>query len=341
MGGATVGVGLLPDAAAIGPAAPLLLILLRVLQGLAVGGEWGGAVLLATENAPDGKRGIFSAIPQVGPPLGFAMTAATLLITGATMSPEQFLQWGWRIPFLLSIVLIVIGFWVRRTIGESPEYVAAMVKMEAKRVPIVEVFQRHWRQVAISTLAVTPVFVFFYLGSVYLTSYGTANLGLPSQTMLAFGLAGAAGFAAVTVLSAHWSDRVGRKRLIIISAVVAIIWGPLLFPVVDNGGELGVAIGVVLTMSAVGIGYGSLAALLAEMFPAEYRYTGVGLVYNLGGVLGGSMTPLVAAALAASFGSVSIGIVVALVGLVAVVAALTLRDQPQVAAGAAAPSEIG
>jgi len=223
MGSASVAVGLLPGTAAIGGAAPAVLVALRVLQGIAVGGEWGGAALLAVENARPGRRGSFGMYPQLGHGIAFALTSTTFLAAGLTMSREAFLAWGWRIPFLLSVVLVGLGLYVRLRVEETPVFRSGLARHGRSRVPLGEAFRRHAGQILLAGGALSPAFAFGYLGTVYLTSYGTAVLARPLPTVLLLGILGGGVLAAFTALSARLSDRFGRRRIVLGGNVAAAV----------------------------------------------------------------------------------------------------------------------
>ena len=340
MGAATVLIGLLPGAATIGVAAPIILVLLRFAQGFAVGGEWAGATLLTAEYAPKGKRGLYGVFPQLGPAIAFGLSSGTFLITGLVMgdTDEAFLNYGWRIPFLLSILLIGVGLWVRLSIEETPAFRAAQARAKARaeieasaparRMPFLDVVRSQPREVLLSAGALTMLFAFFYMGTAYLTTYGTSKTGpaLDRPTVLGIGVAAAVVFGAATVVSGMLSDRYGRKNVITVSSVAGIVWALVLFPLVDMGGALNFGIGLSVTMVIFAIAYGPAGSYLPELFRAEHRYTGAGLGYNLAGVLGGAIPPLLAPGLAASFGSFSIGVMLALTGVLSLVCVSMLAE---------------
>ncbi|MHA6795446.1 MFS transporter [Pseudonocardia bannensis] len=335
MGLSTLAIGLLPTTAAIGVLAPVLLVVLRIAQGLAVGGEWAGATLLTAENAPPEKRGLYALFPQLGPSIAFALASATFLTTALTMSEAAFLVWGWRIPFLASLILVGIGLYVRLSIEETPVF---RNSTERAKVPVAEVLVRQPREVLLGAGAVTTVFAFFYIGVTYLTSYGTQQLGLPRTTVLAMGIVGGLVFAATTILGAIWSDRVGRRRMVLIGNALAVVVGLTMFPIIDLGTPLSFGLGLSLALGVVGIAYGPIGAQLPEMFSTRYRYTGAGMAYNLAGVLGGAVTPLLATQLVPALGSFAIGLYLAVVALISLGCILALRETRDVAMGAAAPA---
>jgi metabolite-proton symporter len=329
MGISTVLIGVLPGAATLGVVAPIILVVLRFLQGLAVGGEWAGATILAAEYAPPTKRGLYAVFPQLGPALAFALSSATFLAVNAVVGDtnQAFLDWGWRIPFLISVVLVGVGLWVRMTIDETPVFTRAATTNKG-RPPILEVFRVQPREVLLSGGVLTIVFTLFYIGTAFLTSYGTSptGAGLDRPTVLTLGVVAAVAFGTTTAVSGILSDRFGRRKVIVACCAVAIPWALVLFPVMGTGSTAGFAVGLVGTLAIFGIAYGPVGAYLPEMFRTRYRYTGAGMGYNLGGVLGGAVSPLLAAQLAGSYGTYAVGLMIAAFALLSLFCALALRE---------------
>jgi metabolite-proton symporter len=340
MGVATVAVGLLPSTESIGALAPVLLVVLRILQGVAVGGEWAGATLLTAENAPRQKRGRYALFPQLGPSLAFMLSSATFLVTTLAMSDAAFAAWGWRIPFLISIVLVVVGLYVRLKIEESAVFTEAVASRTSTRLPIAAALTRQPREVLLGAGAVVMTFAFFYVGMTYLTSYGVEQLGLSLSTVLGIGIVAGLMFAITTVLGSVCSDRFGRRKVIMTANALAIPVAVALFPILDLGTPLAFAAGMCLPLAVVGFGYGPAGALLPEIFATSHRYTGAGIAYNLAGVLGGGVTPLVGSALAASFGGTAIGIYLAAIGLVSLVSMLALPESKEYVLGDVEPQQV-
>jgi MFS family permease len=356
MGVATVLIGLLPDANSIGVAAPILLVFFRMCQGLAVGGEWAGAVLLTGENAPAAKRGRYAMFPQLGPSVALALVAGTFLTTSATMSDEQFIEFGWRIPFLASSVLVLIGLWVRLAIEETAAFAAkeeedGIPKVNAvARVPFFEVVQRQPREVLLGAGSITALFAAFHVGATYMASYGTKTLGLSKTTVLSITILAAVVFAGSTIVSAMYSDKVGRRRVTAGAAMVAAVWSLALFPVLDIGSAWAFALGVSVTLGIVGVGYGPAGAQLPELFRARYRYTGAGVAYSMGGVFGGAMTPYTSEWLLERYSSSAIGVYLAVLSVVSLACILALAetrdvdmvdaDEPDVAAREPLSAEV-
>lgn len=346
-GMSTFAIGLLPGASTIGVAAPVVLVGLRALQGLGVGGEWAGAALLTAEYAPAGKRGRYGMFPQLGPGLAFGLSSATFLVTALTMSPASFQAWGWRVPFLASGLLVAVGLYIRLRIAETPVFVKALSRHERVPVPFTEALRHQWREVLLAAGTLTMLFGFFYIGSVYLTSYAgptpppaanTGVLGLSRPTILVCGIVAAAAFSGMCAASALASDRVGRRRVILVGNLAAIVWGLVLFPLMRPGSALLFGVGLAGTLAVVGLSYGPAAAYLPEMFATCYRYTGAGMGYNLAGILGGALPLIVAPPLAAAFGGIGVGVYLAALGLLSVLCVLALKETKQVPLDAAAPA---
>lgn len=330
MGLSTVAIGLMPTTGMIGAAAPILLVVLRIVQGLAVGGEWAGATLLTAEYAPPTQRGRYALFPQLGPSVAFALASATFLVTALTMSDEAFLAYGWRIPFVGSLLLVAVGLYVRLKIEETPVFRGAVADRSLSRSPLLDVYRSQPREVFLAGGALTMLFAFFYIGVTYLTSYGTSQLGLSRATVLAVGILGGLAFALTTILSALYSDRVGRRRVIIYGNAFAIAFSLVLFPILDIGTTWAFAVGVCVTLGLVGIAYGPAGAYLPEIFATRYRYTGAGMAYNLAGVLGGAIPPIFATSLVAAYGSYAIGVYLAATGLLSLLCVLALRETKDV-----------
>lgn len=339
MGCATVAIGLVPTTATIGAAAPVLLVVLRVLQGLAIGGEWAGATLLAAENAPTHLRGRYSLYPQLGPSVGLSLASGTFLVIALTMSPEAFVAWGWRVPFLLSAVLVIVGLYVRLNIEESKVFRNTLERRETVRVPLIDTLRHQSKELALGALTVTTPFAFFYIGAIYLTNFGATQLDLPRTTVLAAGVLGGASFAVTTIIGSVLSDRTGRRKMIVLGSVLAAITGLIVFPIIDVGTPEAFVLGLCMTTGCMGFAYGPVGALLPELFATRYRYTGAGFAYNLAGILGGAVIPLLATQLHAGNGNSSVGFLLTGIAVVSALAVLALPEtKPSVDDTAAAPA---
>jgi metabolite-proton symporter len=305
MGISTVGIGLLPTYEAIGLAAPLLLALCRFGQGLGLGGEWGGAVLLAIENAPPEKRAWYGMFPQLGAPLGFLLSTVAFLLLAERLDSDRFIEFGWRIPFLASAVLVAVGLYVRLRIVETPVFVAAVAREERVRVPIVSVLRNHGAAVALGTLVTLTVFLLFYLMTVFTLSWGTTALGFTREEFLRFQLVGVICFGATIPLSAKVAER-GRRRMLIAATVAIAVFGLVMAPLFEAG-TTGAIATLALGLGLMGLSYGPLGTLLAELFPTTVRYTGSSLTFNLAGIFGASLAPYVATWLAGRYGLEFVG----------------------------------
>jgi metabolite-proton symporter len=307
MGISTVIIGLLPTYAQIGVAAPLLLALCRFGQGLGLGGEWGGAVLLATENAPPGKRAWYGMFPQLGAPLGFICSGGIFLLLSENLSNEQFLSWGWRIPFLASSVLVLVGLWVRLSITETPVFQKVMAQHEQVKVPMLTVLREHTRSLVLGTVIAIATFVLFYLMTVFMLSWGTTALKYPREEFLVMQLFGILFFALTIPLSALYADRNGRRRtLLIVSAAIAV-FGLFMAPLMGSGTPLQVVAVLAIGLALMGLTYGPMGTILSELFPASVRYTGASLTFNLAGIFGASLAPYIATWLAQNHGLQFVG----------------------------------
>ncbi|MET0330493.1 MAG: MFS transporter [Dyella sp.] len=302
MGISTVAIGLLPTYASIGTLAPLLLALCRFGQGLGLGGEWGGAVLLATENAPPGKRAWYGMFPQLGAPIGFFLASGVFLLLSETLGDAQFFVWGWRIPFLASALLVIVGMYVRLKLNETPAFQHAIENHQRVKLPIASLLRHHGLAVVLGTLIALATFVLFYLTTVFSLTWGTSSLGYKRQEFLLLQLIGVVFFALTIPLSALLADRFGARRSLIAVTVVIALFGLLFAPLLGSGQVGGVLLFLILGLAIMGLTYGPLGTALAEMFPTPVRYTGTSLAFNLSGILGASLAPYAATWLATRHG---------------------------------------
>ncbi|MFJ2264036.1 MFS transporter [Streptomyces sp. NPDC087844] len=301
MGLSTGLIGLLPGYATLGAWAPVLLVLLRVVQGLGLGGEWGGAALLAVEHAPKKKRGLYAAAPQMGSPVGYFAATVTFLVMSTVLDDGAFRSWGWRIPFLLSFVLVAVGLVIRLKIAESPAFAKVTERRETAKAPLAEAFRKHPKEMLLGAGMITVVYVMFYTAATYCMTYTTKTLGIPKNDMLALTLVAVAVLGLSTFFVARWSDRVGRRKLIIAGAAFGVVWGAVLFPLLDTRNYFLIAVALSGALLCMGIIYGPAGAYLPELFATRVRYSGAGFSYNLGGVLGGAAAPLIVTALAENY----------------------------------------
>ena len=314
MGLSTVAIGLLPTYVLIGVWAPLLLALCRFGQGLGLGGEWGGAVLLATENAPPGQRAWYGMFPQLGAPIGFILSTSLFLLLTSLLSSEDFMSWGWRIPFLASSLLVLVGLYVRLRITETPAFLAAKEKQEAVGVPLVKVFKDHKAAMLAGTLIAISAFVIFYLMTVFTLSWGTSQLGYSREEFLEFQLFGVVFFALAIPVSAYCADRFGWPVTMRWVAIIIILFGASFSVLFGSGHIAGVLATLALGFTCMGLTYGPLGTLLSDLFPTHVRYTGSSLAFNLAGILGASIAPFTATWLATHWGLMAVGAYIALAG---------------------------
>jgi metabolite-proton symporter len=330
MGVSTVLIGLLPTYAAIGTVAPLLLALCRFGQGLGLGGEWGGAVLLATENAPPGKRAWYGMFPQLGAPIGFFLSGGIFLLLSQTMSDADFFRYGWRIPFLASALLVLVGLYVRLKITETPAFQKVLDKNERVKVPVLAVLREHGRALVLGTVIALATFVLFYLMTVFALSWGTSKLGFSRRDFLILQLFAVLFFALTIPLSALMADKHGRRlTLILVSAAIAV-FGLVLAPMFGSGSTWEVTLFMSVGLALMGMTYGPLGTMLSELFPAEVRYTGASLTFNLAGILGASMAPYIATWLATVYGLQYVGYYLTAAALLSLLA-LFLVGKPKAA----------
>jgi metabolite-proton symporter len=320
MGVSTVLIGLLPTYASIGTLAPLLLALCRFGQGLGLGGEWGGAVLLATENAPPGKRAWYGMFPQLGAPIGFFLSGGIFLLLSQLMSDADFFAYGWRIPFLSSALLVIVGLYVRLKITETPAFQAVLDRNERVKLPVAAVLRDHTRPLVLGTLAAMATFVIFYLMTVFALSWGTTALGYSRQQFLVLQLIAIVFFGLTIPLAAVLADRHGRRTAMILVSVAIAVFGLAFGPLFGSGKLAGVVAFMVIGQCLIGMTYGPLGTLLSEMFPAEVRYTGASLTFNLAGILGASLAPYIATWLAKTYGLHYVGWYLSAAALLSLVA---------------------
>ena len=310
MGIATFLIGLLPTYHAIGWLAPLLLVIMRLAQGFAIGGEWSGAALVATENAPVGKRALFGTFPQLGAPLGFIIANGLFLLVAAALPSdnpsrpsEAFLDWGWRIPFLFSAVMVIIGLWIRLNLVESTTFSRTVSAGKVVKLPLGEVVRKNWRELILGTFYMLATYVLFYLMTTFSLSYGRApiepgpgqlsGLGYSYNNFVLMLIVGVVFFGIFTLLSGPWADRLGRRKTLILVTlgiiVFSLLWVPLL-----NMGFVGVMAWLILGFSLMGMTFGPMGALLPELFLTNVRYTGSGISYNVSSILGAAVAPFIA-----------------------------------------------
>ena len=294
MGVATFLIGILPTYDTIGIAAPILLILLRIMQGISAGGEWGGAALMSVEYAPDHRRGLFGAFPQSGVPLGLTLATSVMLITMGIVGTENYLEWGWRIPFLLSVVLVVIGYAIRRLVDESPVFQAMQAESAERSAPLPLLFKKHWGKVIQGALIFAAQQAAGYLVIAFLGSYAQKNLGLSPAVAWTGTLVGGILWTIFMFVAGAWSDKIGRRNTFIIGYVLLVFVEAIMWFLVDSGNPLLYILALALLSLPLALTLGPQPAMYAEMFPADVRYSGVSIAYALGAILGGAFAPMIA-----------------------------------------------
>ena len=307
MGGSTLLIAFLPTYAMVGWVAPALLCLLRFGQGFGLGGEWGGAALLAVENAPPGWRARFGMFPQLGAPVGFIAANGLFLLLGLFLSPEDFRAWGWRLPFLLSAVLVILGLWVRLKLTETPAFRKALAEAPPAHVPMAEVFRRHAGALVGGTFAVVACFAIFYLATAFALGYGTTTLGYSREAFLGVQLVAILFLAGGIVAAGWWSDAANPRRVLMAGCVMTIVIGALMGALMGSGSLFLIWLWLSLALLAMGFVYGPLGAYLPSLFPPRVRYTGASIAFNIGGIIGGGMAPMVAQILADRGGLFPVG----------------------------------
>ncbi|TWF76713.1 metabolite-proton symporter [Pseudonocardia hierapolitana] len=330
MGFATVGVGLLPTYDQIGLLAPVLLLVLRLLQGLSAGGEWGGAALMAVEHAPEGQRGKYGSYSQIGVPAGLILAQLVFVALGP-LDDEQFASWGWRLPFLFSIVLVGVGLFIRLRIEESPVFTALRAENVRARVPMIDVLRERPRELLVASASFIANTAIGYVFLAYLLSYGTSVLKVDRTTMLLVVIIGSVSWLVSIVVSAQWSDRVGRKPVYLVGSVLLVVWPVPFFLLIDTRSTALMILAVIVLTIGLGASYGPQSALFAEMFDARYRYSGASFSYAVGAVLGGGFAPLIATALQTSTGtSLSVSAYMVVVAVISLVAVIGIRETRRV-----------
>ena len=319
MGVSTIAIGMLPTYHAVGVVAPLLLALCRFGQGFGLGGEWGGAVLLATENAPPGRKAWFGMFPQLGAPIGFMLSTGSFLILTGVMSEEAFLSWGWRIPFLASSILVFVGLWVRLRITETPEFSRVIERAERVKAPIVTLFARYKGALILGTLGATTTFVLFYLMTVFALNWTTTTMGHTRQEILPIQMIGVLFFGAFIPISALAADKWGQLKVLIAASVGIGLFGLTLAPLF-SGGLTGLLIFFSIGFGLMGATYGPLSAAMARPFRTAVRYTGASMAFNLAGILGASIAPFAATWLAKNVGLPSVGLYLASASAITILA---------------------
>jgi metabolite-proton symporter len=326
MGISTTLIGVLPSYEMVGWMAPMLLCLLRFGQGLGLGGEWAGAALLATEYAPKGKRGWFGMFPQLGPPAGFLFAVGSFLLLSQLLDDAEFRSWGWRIPFLASGVLVVIGLYVRLKLEETPVFLQALRAHAPARLPLAQLFAHHAKPLVLGALLMVVCYALFYITTVFSLSYGVATLHIPRPQFLGMLCVAVLFLAVATPLSAMAGDRFGRRPVLIVAGIAALLSGFLMEPMLGSGSKVQITVFLCLELFLMGCTFAPMGALLPELFPTAVRYTGAGAAYNLGGILGASLAPYIAQQLVQHGGLSWVGGYISVAAAISLVAVFLMRE---------------
>ena len=339
MGGTTTLIGLLPTYESIGIAAPIILVSLRILQGISAGGEWGGAVLMAVEHAPENKRGRFGAFPQLGVPLGLLLASLVLVIMTGFVSPgDEFVEWGWRVPFLFSLVLLFVGHWIRKSVEESPVFEEIKERKGAIENPIRQLFGQYKGSVFAAALLCAGTTALGYMTTGGFIQNYTTNpagpIGLERTTILTLVTISAVIWGIFTWLSANLSDKFGRKKIYLAGTLIQIVAAFVLFPLVDMGSYASIAAALFILSAGIGMSYGVQAVLCAELFPASIRFSGISISYAVGSILGGAFAPLIAAWLiGVTGGTTAVTIYLVSMALIAFTSIALLKDRTRIPLG--------
>ncbi len=331
MGVSTVLIGLLPSYETIGVLAPMLLALARFGQGLGLGGEWGGAALLATENAPPRKRALYGSFPQLGAPIGFFFANGTFLLLSWLLTDEQFMSWGWRVPFILSAVLVIIGLYVRVSLHETPVFAKIAKAGKQVKIPLGTLLTKHLKATVIGTFIMLATYTLFYIMTVYSMTFSTAavpvGLGFSRNDVLWMLMMAVIGFGVMVPIAGYLADKFGRRKCMIVITSLMIVFALAVFqPLLGSGNPTLVMAFLLIGLSLMGLTFGPMGALLPELFPTEVRYTGASFSYNVASILGASVAPYIATWLQANYGLFYVGLYLAAMSAITLVALLVSKE---------------
>ncbi|MCE0801793.1 MHS family MFS transporter [Buttiauxella sp. S04-F03] len=331
MGVSTVVIGLLPSYETIGVLAPMLLALARFGQGLGLGGEWGGAALLATENAPPRKRALYGSFPQLGAPIGFFFANGTFLLLSWLLTDEQFMSWGWRVPFILSAVLVIIGLYVRVSLHETPVFAKIAKAGKQVKIPLGTLLTKHLKATIIGTFIMLATYTLFYIMTVYSMTFSTAavpkGLGFSRNDVLWMLMMAVIGFGVMVPIAGYLADKFGRRKCMIVITSLMIVFALAVFqPLLGSGNPTLVMVFLLIGLSLMGLTFGPMGALLPELFPTEVRYTGASFSYNVASILGASVAPYIATWLQANYGLFYVGLYLAAMSAITLIALLVSKE---------------
>lgn len=337
MGLSTVAIGLLPTYAAIGIWAPLLLCICRIGQGLGLGGEWGGAALVATENAPDGKRAWFGTFPQLGAPIGLFLANGAFFAVSAVFGADALVEWAWRIPFISSLLLVIVGLWMRLTLHESHVFKEVEDKGLKVEAPVKVVLVKHFKPILQGTFIMAATYVLFYVMTAFVQVYSKTpatlspnghpqGLGIPANTFTGFLMVGAVSFGIFTSISGIFADKIGRRKWLIAVTLAIMVFGATMPQFLLHATTTGVLVFILVGMALMGMTFGPMAALLPELFPTEVRYSGASLAYNFAAIVGASVATIVAIELNAKFGLLGVGLYLAFNGVLSLIALASIQE---------------
>ena len=327
MGISTVAIGFLPTYASIGIVAPFLLMLCRFGQGLGLGGEWGGAVLLAIENAPPNKRAWYGMFPQLGAPIGLLLSGGTFLLLSDTLTEAQFFDFGWRIPFISSAVLVLVGFYIRLKITETPSFINAVETKKSVKIPLFTLLKSYRRELVFGTLAAVATFVIFYLMTVFSLSWATTDLGFTRRDFLVLQLLSVVFFGIAIPISALLADKFGRRTVLMLISVAIALFGLTFTLLLGSGNTTLVSLFLSIGMTLMGLTYGPLGTFLSELFPTEVRYSGASLTFNFAGIIGAAFAPMIAIWLAKNYGIDFVGYYLTVAAVISFVSLLVITKK--------------
>lgn len=341
MGGSTVVIGLLPTYSQIGIWAPILLCICRVGQGIGLGGEWGGAALVATENAPEGKRAWYGTFPQLGAPIGLFVANATFFLVSYFWGQQALVEWAWRIPFVSSLVLVLVGLYVRLTLHESHVFVEAEEKGKKLKAPVSVVFTKHFKPMVIGTFIMVATYSLFYIMTAFAQAYSRTpatlseagypmGLGIPANTFTGLLLMSAIVFAIFISISGLYADKIGRRKWLIWTTVSILIFALCMPLFLGNGTPASVFAFLVIGMALMGMTFGPMAALLPELFPTEVRYSGASLAYNIASIIGATIAAMISLKINALYGLMGVGIYLAINAFLTLLALLASKETKNV-----------